>query len=64
MIRDKSSFSLLFDAFNYVFLAAFAILCLAPLVHIFAVSLSGRAPATAGLSPFGRWISPSRITRK
>ena len=52
MIRDKSSFSLLFDAFNYVFLAAFAILCLAPLVHIFAVSLSGRAPATAGFVSF------------
>ena len=52
MIRDKSTFSLLFDACNYVFLAAFAILCLLPLVHIFAVSLSGRAPATGGFVSF------------
>ena len=52
MIRDKSTFSLFFDACNYVFLAGFAILCLLPLVHIFAVSLSGRAPATAGFVSF------------
>ena len=52
MIRDKSSFSLFFDGFNYVFLTFFALLCLAPMVHIFAVSLSGRAPATAGFVSF------------
>ena len=52
MIRDNNWFSLLFDAFNYVFLAAFAILCLLPLAHIFAVSLSGRAPATGGFVSF------------
>ena len=52
MIRDRSPFSLLFDSFNYLFLAGFAILCLLPLLHIFAVSLSGRAPATGGLVTF------------
>ncbi len=52
MIRDRNWFSRLFDGFNYVFLTAFALLCLAPMVHIFAVSLSGRAPATAGFVSF------------
>ena len=52
MIRDTTWFSRLFDGFNYVFLAGFAILCLLPLVHIFAVSLSGRAPATGGFVSF------------
>ncbi len=52
MIRESSRFSRLFDSLNYVFLTAFALLCLAPMVHIFAVSLSGRAPATAGFVSF------------
>jgi len=52
MIRESGWFSRLFDSFNYVFLALFALLCLAPMVHIFAVSLSGRAPATAGFVSF------------
>ena len=52
MIRNASWSSRLFDAFNIVFLAGFAVLCLLPLVHIFAVSLSGRAPATAGYVSF------------
>ena len=52
MIRDSSALSRLFDAFNVVFLAGFAVLCLLPLIHIFAVSLSGRAPATAGFVSF------------
>ncbi len=52
MIRDKSAFSLFFDSFNYVFLTGFAILCLLPLAHILAVSLSGRAPATGGFVSF------------
>ena len=52
MIRDRTWFSRLFDGFNYVFLTGFAILCLMPLVHVFAVSLSGRAPATGGFVSF------------
>ena len=52
MIRDSNPFSRLFDGFNYGFLVVFALLCLAPMVHILAVSLSGRAPATAGFVSF------------
>ena len=52
MIRDQSPLSRLFDACNYLFLAGFALLCLLPLVHVFAVSLSGRAPATGGFVSF------------
>ncbi len=52
MIHDKNWFSRLFDGFNYLFLTAFAVLCLVPLIHIFAVSLSGRAPATGGFVSF------------
>lgn len=52
MIRDRTWSSRLFDGFNYLFLTGFAILCLLPLVHIFAVSLSGRAPATGGFVSF------------
>ena len=52
MIRDSNWFSRLFDGFNYIFLTAFAFLCLAPMVHVFAVSLSGRAPATGGFVSF------------
>ena len=52
MIRDTTWFGRLFDGFNYVFLTLFALLCLAPMIHIFAVSLSGRAPATGGFVSF------------
>ena len=52
MIRDTTWFGRLFDGFNYVFLTLFAVLCLAPMIHIFAVSLSGRAPATGGFVSF------------
>ena len=52
MIRNQDWFSRLFDAFNYIFLTAVAVLCLLPLIHIFAVSLSGRAPATGGFVSF------------
>ena len=52
MIRNQNWFSRLFDGFNYFFLTAFAVLCLLPLIHIFAVSLSGRGPATGGFVSF------------
>ena len=52
MIRDNNWFSRLFDGFNYLFLTGFAVLCLLPLIHIFAVSLSGRAPAAGGFVSF------------
>lgn len=39
----------IFTIFNYVFLSILAIVCILPLVHIFAVSLSGSAAASANL---------------
>jgi putative aldouronate transport system permease protein len=39
----------IFNVFNHLLLAAVGILCLLPLVHTLAVSLSGRAPANANL---------------
>lgn len=38
-----------FLVFNYTFLISVALLCLLPIVHILAVSLSSKAAATAGL---------------
>ncbi len=52
MIRESSLSSRLFDIGNHLFLAAFAILCLLPLIHILAVSFSGRGPANGGFVTF------------
>ena len=52
MIRENSLSSRLFDYGNHLFLAGFALLCLLPLIHIFAVSLSGRGPANGGFVSF------------
>ncbi|MDD9956537.1 MAG: carbohydrate ABC transporter permease [Anaerolineaceae bacterium] len=52
MIRENSLSSRLFDVSNHLFLAGFALLCLLPLIHIFAVSLSGRGPANGGFVSF------------
>lgn len=42
----------IFSVFNTLFLSAIAILCILPLIHLFAVSLSGPAPANAGIVTF------------
>lgn len=42
----------IFAAFNYLFMAGIALLCVLPLVHMLAVSFSGPAPANAGLVTF------------
>jgi len=39
----------IFTAFNYTFLIILGLLCILPLIHILAVSLSGSAPATANI---------------
>src|SRR4051812_19412979 len=41
-----------FSIFNYVFLSIVTLVCILPLIHVFAVSLSGSAPATANLVSF------------
>ena len=43
MIEDRGWGSRLFDVANVVFLVLFAFLCMLPLIHVFAVSLSSRA---------------------
>ncbi|MCR2804865.1 carbohydrate ABC transporter permease [Paenibacillus soyae] len=48
MSGHKSSSYRLFQALNYGFLTALAILCVMPLVHLFAVSFSSNSAATAG----------------
>ena len=47
MVEDRGWGSRLFDVANHALLALFGILCLVPLIHVLAVSLSSRA-ASAG----------------
>jgi putative aldouronate transport system permease protein len=58
MIEDRGWASRLFDVANYLFLTLFGLLCLAPLAHVFAVSLSDRAASAGGFVTF--W--PIRFT--
>jgi putative aldouronate transport system permease protein len=56
VVQDRSAVSRLFDAVNYSLMALLALVCLLPLVHVFAVSLSNNAAASAnlvGLVPVG-----------
>lgn len=48
MIYKTRSYRI-FTVFNYTFLIILGLLCILPLIHILAVSLSGSAPATANL---------------
>ena len=48
MVREKSIASRLFDIANLLFLLLFGLVCLVPLVHVVAVSLSQRAPSMGG----------------
>jgi len=49
MIEERSWKSVVFDTLNYVLLGSLALLCVLPLIHTAAVSLSGRAASEAGL---------------
>jgi len=51
-VRYRSRSYAVFTASNYVFLCALAILCLLPIVHMFALSFSSRAAATANIVNF------------
>ena len=46
MVEDRGWGSKLFDVFNVAFLVLFAFLCMLPLIHVFAVSLSSRAASS------------------
>ena len=48
MVQDKSWASRLFDLSNYFLLLLFGLLCLLPMVHMIAVSLSNRAASMGG----------------
>jgi putative aldouronate transport system permease protein len=56
--NKKNIATLLFNAINHVLLILLAIICVMPLVHLLAVSLSDRAAATGGFVSF--W--PVRFT--
>ena len=49
MIGNDSSSRKIFAVFNYIFLCASALLCIFPIIHIAAVSLSSGTAANAGL---------------
>ena len=48
MVESKHWSSRLFVVFNYCFIGLLALSCLVPLIHVFAISLSSSAAATAG----------------
>src|SRR6266540_2786874 len=52
MIRDRSLTSVAFDVLNHLLLLLAGLVCLLPLVHILAVSLSDRASTSAHLVSF------------
>lgn len=52
-MRRQSVSYRIFSGFNYAFLLIVSLLCIMPLIHILAVSLSGKAPASANL--VGLW---------
>lgn len=52
MIEEKSFGSRLFDVINHVLLVFFGFLCLAPLIHVFAVSLSNASASMGGFVTF------------
>lgn len=52
MIRQRSLGGRTFTGINYVLLGLFALLCLLPMLHILAVSLSDRAAAVGGFVTF------------
>lgn len=45
MVRDRTPGSVIFDTFNIAFLTLLALACVLPLVHLVAVSFSGRWPS-------------------
>lgn len=48
MVQDKTIGATIFKVFNYTFLIILAVLCLIPLIHIFALSLSSNVAAGSG----------------
>lgn len=51
-MRYRSPGYTIFSWFNYTFVLLLSLLCILPLIHIFAVSLSSKGPATANVVNF------------
>lgn len=51
-MRYRSPGYTIFSWFNYTFVLLLSLLCILPLIHIFAVSLSSKGPATANVINF------------
>ena len=45
---NQSRAGVIFDVFNYIFLILLAVVCVLPMVHLFAISLSSKTAITAG----------------
>lgn len=52
MVNYKTKSGRIFDIFNYVVLITFAILCIVPMVHVLAISLSGSTAVAANKVTF------------
>lgn len=48
MVKKRTISGIIFDVFNYCLLTALALICILPMVHILAISLSDNAAASAG----------------
>lgn len=49
MVEDRSIPYKMFQGFNYIFLISLSVMCISPLIHVFAISLSDAASVNAGL---------------
>ncbi|WP_168123675.1 carbohydrate ABC transporter permease [Paenibacillus sp. HB172176] len=63
-MRNRSASYAVFTVFNYFALAVLAVLCVLPILHMFAVSFSSRAAATANIVNFWPvgWTSEAYTT--
>lgn len=52
MVQDRSLGSILFDVLNHLLLILVSLLCLFPMIHILAISLSDRAASIGGFVSF------------
>lgn len=53
MVKKRSLSGTIFEVFNYTILTVLALLCILPMIHILAISLSDKTAATAGI--IGLW---------
>lgn len=49
MVKKRKISGTIFDIFNYALLSGLALICILPMIHILAISLSDKSAATAGI---------------